>query len=73
MSEIEYAKNLLDSVPAYKLGYVIAYIQGICADERADDEFCEKLCEEYEADSDKGQFVSFDEMMKKCEVEPNEI
>ena len=73
MSEKEYAKSLLDSVPAYKLGYVIAYIQGICADERADDEFCEKLCAEYEAAPDKGQFVSFDEMMKMCEVKTDEI
>ncbi len=37
MSEKEKAIKLLDTVPPYKLGYVIAYIQGITADEDADD------------------------------------
>ena len=29
MSEKEIAMNLLENVPSYKLGYVIAYLQGL--------------------------------------------
>lgn len=73
MSEKEIAMELLNNVPAYKLGYVIAYLEGITADETADDAFCENLCEEYDADSDKGQFVSFEEMAKMSGVDVNAL
>lgn len=73
MSEKEMAMRLLESVPSYKLGYVIAYLQGITADEANDDAFCERLCDEYEKDSDKGQFVSMEEMAKMSGVDLNEI
>ena len=73
MSEKEMALHLLERVPEYKLGYVIAYLQGITADEAADDAFCAKLIREYEADPDKGQFVSMEEMMKQCGVRDGEV
>ena len=47
MSNKERAIQLLDSVPDYKMGYVLAYIQGITADEEADDIFCQKMVEDY--------------------------
>ena len=43
---------MLDYVPEYKLGYVLAYVQGITADEDSDDEYCRKLYEEYLNDTD---------------------
>lgn len=64
MSEKEIATRLLENVPTYKLGYVIAYLQGLMADENADDMFCENLCETYENDPDKGEFVTLEEMAK---------
>jgi len=73
MSEKEMAMRLLENVPSYKLGYVIAYLQGITADDAADDAFCEKLCAEYEASDEKGQFVSMEEMAKLSGVDLNEI
>ena len=33
-------------------GYVLAYLQGITADEEADDAFCERMIERYENDPD---------------------
>ncbi len=36
MSEMERASALLGMVPQYKLGYVIAYLQGLIADVAAD-------------------------------------
>ena len=47
MSNKEKIIELLDSVPDYKMGYVLAYVQGITADEEADDLFCEKLYQVY--------------------------
>lgn len=35
MSEKERASTLLKSVPDYKIGYVIAYLEGLIADESA--------------------------------------
>ena len=52
MSDRERAMSLLESVPDYKIGYVLAYLQGITADEEADDAFCERMIESYENDPD---------------------
>lgn len=38
MSELERASALLRMVPQYKLGYAIAYLQGLIADVAADQE-----------------------------------
>ena len=37
MSNKEKIISLLDSVPPYKMGYVLAFVQGLTADEEADD------------------------------------
>lgn len=52
MSDKEQAAALLDRVPDYKLGYVIAYLQGITADESEDDAFCAGLYKDYMEDQD---------------------
>lgn len=73
MSEKEFAMQLLNNVPDYKLGYVIAYLQGLNADETADDKYCAALIQDYESSTDKGEFVSFDEAVKMCGVDINAI
>lgn len=71
------AIRLLDNVPAKKMGYVIAYLQGITADfiedKDDDDAFCEQLLKEYEADPDKGEYVTAEEMAKMCGVDLNDL
>ena len=52
MSNREMIISLLDNIPDYKLGYVLAYVQGISADEAADDAFCEKLLDDYKSNPD---------------------
>lgn len=52
MSNRELCIKLLDNVPEYKIGYVLAYIQGITADEEADNAFCDRMMENYENDPD---------------------
>ena len=73
MSDKEIAIHLLERVPENKLGYVIAYLQGITADEEKDDEFCEKLLEEYENDPEKDEYITIEEMAELCGVELDEL
>jgi hypothetical protein len=72
MSQRELAIQLLENVPEYKIGYVIAYIQGLSADEQADDEFCEKMYQNYLSSSpaDK-ETISMEEAAKKLGVDLN--
>ena len=68
MKNKERAIQLIDSVPAYKMESVIAFLQGIIADEEADDAFCKSLIAEYEADDEKGDFITIDEMAETCGI-----
>ena len=52
MSDKEKIVQLLELVPEYKIGYVLAYIQGITADEETDDLFCRNLADKYYSDTD---------------------
>lgn len=73
MSDKELAFHLLEEVPPYKLGYVIAYLQGLNADEAADDEFCSSLFETYLSRTDQKEFIPFDEAVKLCGVNSRAI
>lgn len=65
VSDREKIVALLDSVPDYKIGYVLAYIQGITADEEADDTFCRQLIEEYEHDPEKDISYSLEDCKRE--------
>lgn len=73
MSDKERAAALLDMVPDYKLGYVIAYLQGITADEAADDAYCLDMYHAYLNDPERGDTVSFSDALKECGVSPDEL
>ena len=63
MSDREMCAQLLDTVPDYKIGYVLAYLQGLTADEAEDDAFCEKLYKDYlnNPDPEKNETISLEE------------
>ena len=69
MSNKEMVLHLLDMLPEYKLRYVLAYLQGLSADEADDDAFCMHLVDEYENSTDKGEFVSFEDAAAMCGVD----
>ena len=73
MSEREQAAALLNAVPEYKMAYVIGYLQGLVADEAADDAFCMKMYQDYLNDPERGDFVSFEDALKECGVSPDEL
>ncbi len=67
MSNKEKIIQLLENVPDYKMGYVLAYVQGIAADEEADDIFCQKMVENYENDADPEKDVEY--TLEECKKE----
>lgn len=71
MSNKEKVISLLDELPDYKIGYILAYTQGmIMGDEEADDLFCEKIVEDYLNDKDpqKHETVTLEELAKELDV-----
>ena len=66
MSNKERIVELLDSTPDSKKGYVLAYVQGVAADEEADDLFCQRMVESYENSSEEDkEGVPFEECLKE--------
>ena len=58
MSEREQAKQIIDTLPDYKMQAILMFLRGVeFDDELEDDRFCEELVEKYENDPDKGQFT----------------
>ncbi len=55
MSNKEKVIALLDSVPEYKMGYVLAYLQGLTADEEDAAAYCERLWQDYQNDPDSAK------------------
>lgn len=54
MSEKERVSTLLESIPDYKIGYVIAYLEGLIADESASVPNAETIAAMQELDNGGG-------------------
>mgnify|MGYP001638106343 CR=1 FL=1 len=67
MSNKETIISLLDKVPEYKMGYILAYVQGITADEEADDNFYQQMLNDYEKDTDPEKDDTYS--LKDCKKE----
>ena len=64
--------SLIDSLPEYKQTYILAYAQGISADEEIDDDiFCERMYQDYlnDPDPEKDDTISFEELVKELELD----
>ncbi len=73
MSNKELAIQLINQMSDYKLGYAIAYLQGLNADDVADDAYCAQLIENYNNSEDKGEFIAFDDAVALCGVDIDAI
>lgn len=65
MSTRELCAKLMDNVPDSKIGYLLAYLQGLVADEPDDDAFCKQLIAQYEADPDKEDSYTLQECLQE--------
>lgn len=65
MSNREKVIALLENIPEYKIGYVLAYVQGLTADEDADDAFCQELYRQYQNDPEKDKSFTLDECKRE--------
>lgn len=65
MSDREKVISLLESIPEYKIGYVLAYVQGLAADESEDNAFCERLYEHYQNDPEKDETFTLEECKRE--------
>lgn len=70
MSDREKVVQLLDNVPDYKMGYVLAYVQGITADEDIEEErdiaLANEAYAEYESGGKKSRPIS--ELWKELDL-----
>ena len=71
MNNKEQIISLLDKIPDYKMGYVLAYVQGITADEEADDIFCERMVQNYlnDPDPEKDEEYTLEECKKEWGID----
>ncbi len=61
MSTRDLVIQLVNNIPESKLGYVLAYLQGMTADDASDEAYCSALLDDYNNSDDKGDFVSLDD------------
>ena len=70
MSDKEKVVQLLDSVPDYKMGYILAYVQGITADEEIEEKhdiaIADEAYAEYESGGKKSRPIS--ELWKELDI-----
>ena len=70
MSNKEMIISLLDNIPDYKMGYILAYVQGIAADEEADEIFCQRMWENYQnAPDEEKETIPFEECLKEWGID----
>ena len=72
MSEKEQAKMIIDRLPDYKLPGLLLCLQGMqFSDELEDDQFCEKLYQDYLDDPDptKSETISLEDLAAQEGVE----
>lgn len=70
MSNKEKCLSLLDSFTDGQLANIAAMLEAAksAIDDAADDAFCRALCQEYEADPDKGQPIPVEEAARQLGV-----
>lgn len=72
MSEREKAKQIIDSLPEYKIGNILLFLQGMKFDDDIEDDFyCEKLVQDYLNDTnpEKHETITLEELAKREGIE----
>jgi len=72
MSSKEIAKKIIDSLPDYKMDYIVAFLKGFQLDDEIEDDlFCERLVDEYINDPspDKEESISIEKFAEELGIE----
>lgn len=72
MSEREQAKQIIDQLPDFKMGRLLAFLQGMKLDDEIEDDlFCEQLYQNYldDPDPDKDETISLEELCRQEGIE----
>ena len=68
MSNREQAKQIIDSLPEYKIDHILTFLKGVQFDDEIEDDlYCEKLVEEYldNPDPQKHDCITLEELAKR--------
>lgn len=71
MSNKEQIMTLLDTMPEYKIEYILSVVKVVSAsEENEDDLFCKKLVEDYlnNDDPEKHETVTIEELAKELDI-----
>ena len=71
MSDRERCHAMIDSFTEEQLSAIAAMLASarlLAADELADDAFCQRLYEEYEAEADNGERISIEDLAKELGI-----
>ena len=73
MSDREIAKQIIDSLPEYKINKILMFLRGVQFDDEIEDNlFCEKLYQNYLADQNH-ETIPFEQAVKECGFSLDEI
>ena len=72
MSEREQAKQIIDQLPDFKRGRLLAFLRGMKYDDEIEDDlFCEQLYQNYldDPDPEKDETISLEELCRQEGIE----
>lgn len=68
MDKREQAKQIIDTLPEYKIDYILTFLKGVQFDDEIEDDlYCEKLVEDYlnNPDPQKHESITLEELAKR--------
>lgn len=68
MDKREQAKQIIDTLPEYKIDYILTFLKGVQFDDEIEDDlYCEQLVEDYlnNPDPQKHESITLEELAKR--------
>lgn len=72
MTEREQAKQIIDTLPEYKISNILLFLKGVQFDDEIEDDlFCEKLYQDYlnDPDPEKDEGITLEELAESEGIE----
>lgn len=65
------AKNIIDSLPDYKIKYIVTFLKGVQLDDEIEDDlFCQRMVDDYlnDTDPDKDEGILIEDLAKELGI-----